>query len=119
MAACLLPEAQARNGQRSEWKYRAAHSLSDRLYVFDTASWDMVRGRLAALPVAGAALVTDSESLYLLGGWDGRNMRDEIWRYPIAAATAVQEGEAVPRLQAAGSCWAIFRRRGPSWGQRW
>ena len=81
------------------------HSLSDRLYVFDTASGTWSEAGALPYPVAGSALVTDSESLYLLGGWDGRNMRDEIWRYPIAAAMAVQAGEAVP--EAAGS-WQLL-----------
>lgn len=81
------------------------HSLSDRLYVFDTASGTWSEAGALPYPVAGSALVTDSESLYLLGGWDGRNMRDEIWRYPIAAAMAVQAGEAAP--EAAGS-WQLL-----------
>ncbi len=81
------------------------HSLSDHLLVFDTASGTWSEAGALPYPVAGAALVTDSESLYLLGGWDGRNMRDEIWRYPITAATAVQEGDAAP--EAAGS-WQLL-----------
>lgn len=81
------------------------HSLSDRLYVFDTASGTWSEASALPYPVAGAALVTDSESLYLLGGWDGRNMRDEIWRYPLAAATAAQEGEAAPD---AGGSWQLL-----------
>jgi DNA-binding CsgD family transcriptional regulator len=62
------------------------HTLSPHLYIFDTESDVWSQPVPLPYPVAGAALVTDSESLYLLGGWDGRNMRDEIWRYPIAAA---------------------------------
>jgi DNA-binding CsgD family transcriptional regulator len=61
------------------------HSLAGSLYVYDAATG--VWSELAPLPypLAGAALVTDSQSLYLIGGWDGRNVRDEIWRYPLAA----------------------------------
>ena len=62
------------------------HGLSDRLYVLDTATGAWTEAVTLPYPVAGAAMVTDSESLYLIGGWDGRNMRDEIWRYPVAAA---------------------------------
>lgn len=32
-------------------------------------------------PVAGAALVGDDVGVYLIGGWDGGEMRDDIWRY--------------------------------------
>jgi DNA-binding CsgD family transcriptional regulator len=47
---------------------------------------------LAALPypLAGAALVSDGAALYLIGGWDGRAMHDEIWRYPLAGETLAQ-----------------------------
>jgi DNA-binding CsgD family transcriptional regulator len=63
------------------------HSLSDRLYVFDSTTGVWTEAATLPYPTAGAALVTDGESLYLIGGWDGRNMHDEIWRYPIAAAS--------------------------------
>jgi DNA-binding CsgD family transcriptional regulator len=64
------------------------HTLSPDLYVLDTETGVWSQPVALPYPVAGAALVTDSESLYLLGGWDGHNMRDEIWRYPAAAAAA-------------------------------
>jgi len=59
--------------------------LSDYLFRFDLSDgrWETA-GRLP-YPVAGAALVSDGESLYLVGGWDGRFMRSEIWRYTPGA----------------------------------
>lgn len=60
-------------------------ALSDRLLAYDAASgrWEEV-ARLP-YPVAGAALVADDSALYLLGGWDGQTMRDEIWRFRLQA----------------------------------
>ncbi|MFO7634278.1 MAG: LuxR C-terminal-related transcriptional regulator [Caldilinea sp.] len=57
--------------------------LSDRLlgYNQDADQWQDI-ARLP-YPVAGAALVADESALYLIGGWDGHNMRDEIWRLPV------------------------------------
>jgi kelch-like protein 18 len=40
------------------------------------------------VPVAGGALAADDDTLYLVGGWDGVAMRDEIWSYTPAAAGA-------------------------------
>ena len=41
---------------------------------------------LPPLPVtiAGAALAADDSALYLVGGWDGREMRDDIWQATFA-----------------------------------
>ncbi|HHY57519.1 MAG TPA: hypothetical protein GYA08_19005 [Chloroflexi bacterium] len=61
--------------------------LADQLWRYDESfdTWSAVN----ALPyaVAGAALVADDAALYLIGGWDGQNMRDEIWRYAPGAQT--------------------------------
>jgi DNA-binding CsgD family transcriptional regulator len=73
-------------GSEAAERETGEHGLSDRLYVLDTATGAWTEAAALPYPVAGAAMVTDSESLYLIGGWDGRNMRDEIWRYPVAAA---------------------------------
>ncbi len=63
--------------------------LSDRLYALDPAQerWESV----GVLPsqLAGASLVAAGDFLYLLGGWDGERMRDEVWRtQPQAGAEA-------------------------------
>ncbi len=56
-------------------------TLSDQFFVYDPeeAEWQEV-SRLPN-PLAGAELVADEGALYLLGGWDGRTMHNEIWRF--------------------------------------
>lgn len=55
--------------------------VQEMLLRYDPAqdSWE----ELGALPtpLAGAQLVSDELALYLLGGWDGKVMHDEVWRY--------------------------------------
>lgn len=51
-------------------------------------------------PVAGAALVGDDANIYLIGGWDGSAMHDEIWRYD-PKAPAGEEWEMVENLERA------------------
>jgi len=55
-------------------------TLSDRLLLYrpDENVW-IEWGRLP-LPLAGTSLVVAGGDLYLLGGWDGQAMRDEVWR---------------------------------------
>jgi DNA-binding CsgD family transcriptional regulator len=43
-------------------------------------------------PLAGAQLVSDGTALYLLGGWDGQQMRDEVWRYAPERANDDEAG---------------------------
>ncbi|HRA66666.1 MAG TPA: LuxR C-terminal-related transcriptional regulator [Caldilinea sp.] len=59
--------------------------ISDQLLGYDELfnQWRVVNK--LPYPIAGAGLVADDDSLYLIGGWDGHNMRDEIWRYTPGA----------------------------------
>lgn len=41
-------------------------------------------------PLAGMQLTADQDALYLVGGWDGQAMRDEVWRF-IPAKTQSNE----------------------------
>jgi hypothetical protein len=78
--------------------------LSGSLYALDVERGTWSAPVTLPYPVAGAAMVTDSEALYLIGGWDGRNMRDEIWRYPVAAVISrtVDAAEAATNWQLLG-----------------
>jgi DNA-binding CsgD family transcriptional regulator len=55
--------------------------VRDRFWRYDPAanSWEDA-GTLPS-PLAGAALVADERNLYLVGGWDGRAARPEVWRH--------------------------------------
>ncbi|MBX3053232.1 MAG: hypothetical protein KF753_17240 [Caldilineaceae bacterium] len=83
----------------------SAVSLSDLLltYAPETDIWSEW-GRLP-LPLAGASLVLVGDDLYLLGGWDGQAMRDEVWRIALARGPGIDAGawETVTHLKRAAS----------------
>ncbi len=74
--------------------------LSDQLLEYDPVLnlWRTVA--TLPYPVAGPALVADDANVYLIGGWDGSEMRDEIWRYDMAAPDR-QEWEMLGHLERA------------------
>ena len=57
--------------------------ILDQLWRYNTTQdlWT----EIGTLPnqLAGAGLVAGVDALYLLGGWNGELMRDEVWRIPI------------------------------------
>lgn len=76
-------------------------SISDLLLVYmpQTDSWEEW-GRLPH-PLAGASLVVVRDGFFLLGGWDGEELRDEVWRLSSDVAAPVTGGdwELVTRLE--------------------
>jgi len=83
-----------------------SNGVSNGFWVYDPEQdqWQSL-GQLPA-PLAGASLVADSEALYLIGGWDGQMMRDEIWRLvPPTAEETVSDStlawEVVNRMETA------------------
>lgn len=69
-------------------------------YHRDTDRWQE-GGRLPQA-LAGAALVSQGDSLYLLGGWDGTAFHDEIWRLPLERIDRAEpdDWEVITRLPA-------------------
>lgn len=67
-------------------------------YDPDHNRWDSAGALPTAL--AGAQLISDDHSLYLLGGWDGRAPHDEVWRLTPGAAGERPNWELVTRLPA-------------------
>ncbi len=73
--------------------------FSDRLWRYSISEnrWEEM-GALPG-PLAGAALVADESSLYLVGGWDGEAMHDEVWALtPQAAGVEAEDWQLVTRL---------------------
>ncbi len=71
----------------------SAISISDHFFVLDPENDQWRSAGQLPNPLAGAALVADENALYLLGGWDGRAMHDEIWQLtPPAAVDATMPG---------------------------
>lgn len=92
----------AGGNSRSGDAQSSAITISDRFFFFDPESDQWHPAGQLPNPLAGAALVVDEEALYLLGGWDNRNMHDEIWQLtPPAAIDAAMPGwTLVGRLRA-------------------
>ncbi len=67
----------------------AGEILSDRLLVFTPASQRWSEWGRLPHPLTGASLQLVGNDLYLLGGWDGQAMRDEVWRIPADSGADV------------------------------
>lgn len=66
------------------------YAVSGRLHVYAIED-DVWRDSIALPnPLAGAALVSSEDALYLLGGWDGMEMRDEVWKLVVDERGAPQ-----------------------------
>lgn len=70
-------------GSRLDNSSPSGMMLYDDLAHYDRATDQWVTGGKLPLPLAGAALVTQGEALYLLGGWDGQTVQDNLWRLPL------------------------------------
>jgi DNA-binding CsgD family transcriptional regulator len=50
-------------------------------YSADQNQWQQIG--VLPVPLAGASLVAADGALYLLGGWDGQQMHNEVWKLPL------------------------------------
>ena len=79
-AAILDDTIYVGGGSRTE---NGTEIISDQFWRYDagTNSWEL----LFSLPtgLAGSEMVVVNDTLYLMGGWDGQRMRDEIWRLDL------------------------------------
>ncbi len=78
--AALGGRIYAAGGSASSAGIEGAIAISDRVYVLDPAENRWRQAGTLPSPLAGAAMVAAGDALYVLGGWDGENMRDEVWR---------------------------------------
>ncbi|MEZ4659383.1 MAG: kelch repeat-containing protein [Caldilineaceae bacterium] len=62
--------------------------LSDQLLVYSAVDQAWTAQGNLPYPLVGAALTSDDNSIYLVGGWDGEKAHDEIWRYTPAPDNA-------------------------------
>lgn len=71
----------------------AGRVISDVLWRYDLAgdSWEAV-GKLP-MGLAGAALVTEGDRLYLIGGWDGEQARSELWALDLPPGDGVSAAD--------------------------
>lgn len=61
-------------------------------------------------PLAGAVLTTDQKTLYLLGGWDGQAMHDEVWRF-VPGKSDPAPGKSDPASGKSGAAqWELVTR---------
>ncbi len=74
--------------------------LSDRLYAYSLEAQEWSDAGVLPTALAGAGLAAYDGALYLMGGWDGESMRDEVWRWrPGASVAESTSWEKVTQLQ--------------------
>ncbi len=85
--------------QPAQAEVGATSVVRDELWVFDVQAetWG-VAGVLPA-PLAGANLVNLDGALYLVGGWDGTALHDEVWRWvPGIEPALAEDWDVVARM---------------------
>ena len=60
-----------------------AMALYDDMTRYNRTDDSWTDGGKLPMPLAGTALTAYGDSLYLMGGWNGRQMQDTLWRLPL------------------------------------
>ncbi|MBP7962001.1 MAG: hypothetical protein KBG20_05360 [Caldilineaceae bacterium] len=77
----------------------ATRVVRDELWVFDAQAETWGVAGVLPVPLAGANLVALDGALYLVGGWDGTALHDEVWRWtPGADSAKAEDWEVVARM---------------------
>lgn len=79
-AAALGSRVYVAGGSAPSTGAEPAFAISDRVYALDPSQGAWQEIGVLPSPLAGAAMVAAGDSLYVLGGWDGSAMHDEVWR---------------------------------------
>ena len=69
----------------------ATSVVRDELWVFDAQAETWSAAGVLPMPLAGANLVNLYGALYLVGGWDGTALHDEVWRWVPGIEPALAE----------------------------
>lgn len=77
--------------------------ISDELLRYDLAAdtWHTVA--VLPAPLAGAQLIAQDGALYVLGGWDGTTLRDEVWMRPLVPDTVLEADTVLEEPLAEGT----------------
>lgn len=86
------------NTQEADGIERDSGTISNKIFVYTPDDSDMTQGNWTEfdrpLPyeegIVGASLLAIDDSLYLIGGWDGKTMRSEIWSMSVPKTADAQ-----------------------------
>ena len=67
-------------GGTTAFQLEGEPEIVDGFWVYEPQSDRWQSAGTLPTPLAGAALVAHESGLYLLGGWDGQTVSDEVWR---------------------------------------